>query len=37
VTHIYRQARARGSLVTREIDNIGGFMAKVELTQVDRL
>jgi hypothetical protein len=28
VTHIYRQPRARGSLVTREKDNIGGFKAK---------
>jgi hypothetical protein len=37
VTHIYRQPRARGSLVTREIDNRGGFMAKAELTRVDRL
>jgi hypothetical protein len=37
VTHIYRQPRARGSLVTREIDDIGGFMSKTELTQVDRL
>jgi hypothetical protein len=37
VTHIYRQPRARGGLVTRKIDNIGGFMAKVELTQVEWL
>jgi hypothetical protein len=30
VTYMYRQSRARGSLVTKEIDDIGGFMAKME-------
>jgi hypothetical protein len=33
VTHIYRQPRPRGSLVIREIDDIGGFKAKMELTR----
>jgi hypothetical protein len=28
VTYIYRQPRARGILVTKEIDDIGDFMAK---------
>jgi hypothetical protein len=28
VTHIYRQPRARGSLVTKDIEDIGGFKAK---------
>jgi hypothetical protein len=28
VTHIYREPRPRGSLVTREIDDIGGFMTQ---------
>jgi hypothetical protein len=28
VTHIYRQPRARGSLVTKDIEDIGGFNAK---------
>jgi hypothetical protein len=37
VTHIYRQPRARGSFVTKDIDGIGGFMAKTELTRADRL
>jgi hypothetical protein len=26
--YIYREPQARGSLVTRKIDNIGGFKAK---------
>jgi hypothetical protein len=26
--HIYRQPQARGSLLTKEIEDIGGFMAK---------
>jgi hypothetical protein len=33
VTHIYRQPRHRGSLVTREIDDIGGFKAKMGLAR----
>jgi hypothetical protein len=28
VTHIYRQLQPRGSLVIREIDDIGGFKAQ---------